>query len=508
MKKKESLGNPTALVIFGITGDLTAKKLLPSLYNLAERELLPKDLHIVGFARREWSDSFLRDYIRDAVRSTNKKADPDILDALIKNAHYVRGDFDVPDDYRKLSGFFNDLEKQYGAAFHKIHYLATAPSYYPQIFEQLGECGLSVQRKGAYSRILIEKPFGHDELSARALNKILLKSFREEQIYRIDHYLGKEPVQNIMTFRFGNSIFENLWNSKYIDNIQISAVMEDIGIETRGRFYEETGALLDVVQNHILQLVALMCMDQPASLDSEAVRDKKQAVLEKISFNLEKKSVVKAQYAAGKVSGADVPGYRQEANVNPKSKTETFAALQLSVRTPRWKNVPIYVRTGKRVDRKFTEINIEFKQNAVKFLGHPQHNLMANVLTLRIQPDESIVLKLMVKKPEFEMALDSVRMSFCYNVAYPQTIPDAYERIIFDAFRGDQFLFVRSDSILAQWHAVDALKKQWATYSLEMYAAGSAGPAGQKKLLAQTGREWWSERDTYCPMPLDPPIKG
>ena len=491
----------TVFVLFGITGDLASKYLIPAIYNLALRGIGADPLYIIGFARREWSDDFLRNYIKEVLTKRFKNLDQSIVDTLLSRTTYVKGDFNAPDDYTALAKHIQRLEKTYRKPLNKMHYLAVPPNYYADIFNNLGASGLAKEKPSSYSRILIEKPFGSDLKSAASLNKVLLRNFKEDQIYRIDHYLAKEPVQNILAFRFGNGIFENLWNAKYIDNIQVSAVMEDIGIETRGNFYEQTGALLDAIQNHVLQLVALICMDQPKSFTAEAVRDEKYKVLKKIAIDTSKGSVIRGQYTAGEVNGTKVPGYRQENQVDPNSHVETFTSLKLAINNPTWKGVPVYVRTGKRVDRKYTEISIEFKQPSVKFLGHPKHGLQANVLTLRIQPEESIILQLMVKKPDFETQLDPVQMDFCYNTYYKNPTPEAYERIIYDAMLGTQFLFVRSDSVLEQWKIIDHIHNNWKKYPLAFYAAGTMGPESQNTMLKRDKRAWWNNTESYCPVP-------
>lgn len=472
---------PTIITIFGVTGDLTERKLLPALYNLMREKKLPKDFYIVGFARRDWTDKILKEHIAEAVQKHVPDYQGNILTALTKKVYYVKGDFSEKADYTRLREFLNSLEKRKGSHINKVFYLATAPSYYPTIFEELGVSGLHHCCGVEESRVLIEKPFGKDAKSASHLNKILQKHFEESQIYRIDHYLGKEPVQNILTFRFGNGIFEHLWNRRYIDNIQIS-VMEELGVENRAGYYEESGVLLDMVQNHILQLIALICMEEPYSLDPEDIRDKKFEFLRKVHLFTGKQDVVKAQYT----------GYRNEPKVSKKSLTETFAALKFNINNSRWNGVPIYVRSGKALNKKLTEINIEFKQPRVHFLGETKHHLSANILSIRIQPDEAIALRLMVKSPKFEMELKPAQMNFNYSEFFHDHSPEAYERIIYDALVGSPLLFVRSDSILQQWKIIDKLKKMWHEYPMLFYKRGSAGPVEQDALLQKDGRQWWN----------------
>lgn len=494
-----SLGlRPTILTIFGITGNLAERKLLPALYSLKAQDLLPKDLYIVGFSRRDWTHEFLREHLADIIKKNVKDYDSKILGQILDGVYYVCGDFGKSEDYARLGDFLASLEKDRRGHINKIFYLATQPEYYPEIFSQLGNCGLAHCTPEEQSNILIEKPFGYDEKSAKHLTKLLLKHFREDQIYRIDHYLGKDPVQNILSFRFANSVFEHLWSSKHIDNIQISAAMEDIGIENRGAFYERTGALLDVVQNHVLQLLALVCMEQPYSMDPEDIRSRKQELLTKVSINTSAEYVCKGQYTAGIAGGKQVVAYRQEEKVASDSQTETFVALKLKVSNDRWRGVPIYIRTGKRLSRRFTEISVEFKQSNIHFLENPNHKLTANVLTIRIHPEESISLRLTVKKPEFAMALEPVQMDFCYEAKFKYRGPDAYQRIIYEAFFGSHMLFVRSDSVIQQWKIIDRVKKRWQKYALEFYEAGTSGPKGQNSVVQKDGRNWWSDSIEEC----------
>jgi glucose-6-phosphate 1-dehydrogenase len=483
----------TIFTIFGITGDLTQKKLLPALYNLEVRGLLPKEFYIVGFARREWSADFLKKYIRETIEMSVPKADKKVLKRLLKNVYYLRGDFTQKKDYKKLRDFLEGLERAKQKHINKIFYLAVAPSYFPKIFRELGDCGLS---HGKEARILIEKPFGLDKKSAEKLTKILLRSFKEDQIYRIDHYLAKQSIQNILSLRFANGIFEKLWSNKHIDNIQISATMEQIGVEHRGQYYEETGAMLDIIQNHGLQMIALICMQQPRSLKAEHIRDEKYKILRKVRAVKTKDAVVLGQYTAGTISAKKVAGYREEENVSPNSKTETFAAMKFLINSPRWRGVPIYVRTGKRLEKKYTDIVIEFKQPHVNFLGDANHSLLPNLLKIRMQPDESISLRLMVKEHEFDLNLEAALMNFAYeqNQKIKAPSPGDYEKIIFDALRGSQALFVRSDSVIQQWKIIEDLAKKRKKYQLHFYKAGSRGPAAQEMVLRQDQRKWWSDQ--------------
>ena len=480
---------PTVFTIFGITGDLSKKYLLTALQSLAARGELPDEFYLVGFGRREWDSAELRAFITETLKADVPK--------LTANAHYVIGNFATPQDYAALGARLTEIA---GARSNKIFYVATAPLYYAEIFKQLGRAKLP------NSRILIEKPFGTDAKSAAALNKILHKSFTEDQIFRVDHYLAKLPIQNILTFRFGNGMFERIWNAQHIDNIQISAVMEDIGIEGRGAFYDETGALLDVVQNHILQMVALVCMDAPYNMDAECIHRAKAAVLKKVRISQEPADVVRGQYR----------GYTRERDVTPKSNTETFVALKLFVDTPRFRGVPIYVRTGKALDRRYTDVLVQFKQDSVHFLGShgKAHELRANVLSIRVQPEESISLRIMVRRPGFALELAPAQMDFCYTSVGGAGVdgtdaasPSAYEKVMYDAMHGDQMSHVRSDVLMQQWRIIGALQAKWHRYPLEVYAQGSDGPASQHALVKRGGTKWWSDGQAYCPVPQTLPKK-
>ena len=483
---------PTVFTIFGITGDLSKKYLLTALYNLAEQGELSDPFYLAGYGRRDWDNEQFKAFLEESLRAGVQGYKPEVAAKLFDNASYINGDFATSADYVSLKVYLDSVEKKVGKHLNKIFYLATAPLYYPEIFKQLGACGLAHSTKLEQTRIMVEKPFGSDEASAAELNKILHRSFTEDQIFRVDHYLGKLPIQNLLSFRFGNGLLEKVWNARHIDNIQISAVMEDLGIDGRGAFYDQTGALLDVVQNHILQMVALVCMDAPESLDSDSIHDRKKQVLNKIRIVNDKRYVVRGQYK----------GYRQEKDVDPSSDTETFVALKLFVDTPRFRGVPIYVRTGKRVDRRYTDVLVQFKQDGIGFLGNTKHAVGANVLSIRVQPEESISLRIMVRKPGFALQLQPAQMDFCYTgTGYH---PGAYEKIMYDALRGDQLSLVRSDVLMQQWRIIDALKKQWKKYPLEFYAPGTEGPSSQDRMLARDGTEWWSEAMPYCPVPQQP----
>ncbi len=465
-KIRKDVVQPTIFTIFGITGDLAKKYLLVSLYNLCAAGELPAQFYLVGYGRRKWSDAEMKAFVVKSLKGALPKFNSKIAGRLLRNAYYVVGDFATPGDYINLKKFLAKLERDAGMHLNKIFYVATAPLYYPEIFKQLGSHGLAHSTKLEQTRILIEKPFGTDAKSAASLNKILHAHFTEEQIFRVDHYLGKLPIQNILSFRFGNGIFEKIWNSQHIDNIQISAVMEDVGIEGRGAFYDETGALLDVVQNHIMQVVALVCMDAPFNMDAECVSERKAQLLKKVRISQDGRDVVRGQYS----------GYTREQDVRMNSNTETFVALKLFVDTPAFRGVPIYIRTGKALDRRFTDVVVQFKQDSVHFLGNKKHGIDPNLLSIRVQPEESISLRIMVREPGFETQLKPAQMDFCYppngEGAYS---PSAYEKVIYDALHGDQVSLVRSDVLMQQWRIVDALQKKWRSYPLEIYKQGSEG---------------------------------
>jgi glucose-6-phosphate 1-dehydrogenase len=485
---------PTVLVIFGATGDLTRRKLLPALYNLAHDGALPGHFHLVGVARREKSHENFRGEAEQAIRQFSRRTpDEEVLKALLEDIKYVAGTFDDQSAYARLGKVLDGFEARAGEPLNRAFYLSTAPAFFPVIVEELGRSKLA-HHDGAEVRLIVEKPFGTSLDEARELNRRVLAIFDESQVYRIDHYLGKETVQNIMAFRFANGMFEPLWNRNYIDSVQITAA-EDIGIGTRAGYYDHAGALRDLIQNHMLQLLCHVAMEPPVSFTAEEVRNEKVKVLEAIPQPTATDiphMAVRAQYAAGHAGGEDVPGYTEEDGVPPDSTTETYAALRLEVDNWRWAGVPFYIRTGKRLARKITEIAVTLKP--VPHLAFSQHGSLGvqpNQLVMAVQPNEGVSLRLGAKIPGTRMIIRPVKMEFQYGTAFLSQSPEAYERLITDAMRGDATLFTRDDEVEAQWRVCDPIVGTWAQTPgpLPQYEAGSQGPEAANHLLRE-GDRW------------------
>jgi glucose-6-phosphate 1-dehydrogenase len=487
--------HPTSLVIFGATGDLAHRKLLPALYNLAHEGQLPERFEVIGVGRRTHEDEEFRDTVLDSIgRFSRRRPDKNVLDGLLSELRYVQGSFDDDSIYEQLSETLKEFDEQAGRRLDRVFYLSTAPEFFPLIAEKLGSAGLH-QADDAEVRVVIEKPFGYDLASARTLNAQLLEVFEEQQIFRIDHYLGKETVQNMMAMRFANALFEPVWNRNYIDHVQITAA-EDIGIGGRAGYYEHSGALRDLVQNHMLQLLALLTMEPPTAFDAERLRDEKLKVLEAIvppGVDEVAGMAVRAQYAAGVVGGERVPGYRDEEGVAPDSRTPTYTALRLHVSNWRWAGVPFYLRTGKRLDRKLTEIAVILKQIPhVAFQSSGSVGIQANQIVFTVQPDEGVSVSIGAKIPGTRMRIRPVNMEFRYGTSFLSESPEAYERLILDAMRGDATLFTRNDEIEALWGIIDPILDAWeqdTTSEIPQYAAGSSGPEAADALLAD-GHQW------------------
>jgi glucose-6-phosphate 1-dehydrogenase len=487
--------HPTALVIFGATGDLAHRKLLPALYNLAHEGALPERFELIGVARGDYPHEEFRKLARESIeRFSRRTPDPDVLEGLLADVRYVSGSFDDDAVYGKLISTLQEFNDHAGTELDHVFYLSTAPQFFPVIAGKLGAAGLD-RAERAETRIVIEKPFGYDLSSARELNARVLGVFDESQVFRIDHYLGKETVQNLMALRFANALFEPVWNRNFIDNVQITAA-EDIGIEGRAGYYEGAGALRDLVQNHMLQLLALLTMEPPASFEANRLRDEKLKVLEAIvpPAAAEVGSMaVRAQYGPGVVGGVRVPGYREEEGVAPDSRTETYAALRLHVSNWRWAGVPFYLRTGKRLARKVTEIAVTLKPVPhLAFQSAGSVGVQANQVILTLQPDEGVSVSLGAKIPGPRMRIRPVNMEFRYGTSFLSESPEAYERLILDAMRGDATLFTRNDEIEALWGIVDPILSAWhedTSSPIPQYAAGSAGPKEAEGLLDE-GRRW------------------
>jgi glucose-6-phosphate 1-dehydrogenase len=486
--------HPTTLVIFGATGDLAKRKLLPALYNLAHEGALPERFNLVGVSRSDHAHEEFRTEAQDAIKEfSRREPDPAVLDKLLDGIRYVPGLFDDASVYDMLGTTLDEFDKAAGVRMNRCFYLSTAPMFFPVIVRQLGDHKLTRQ-EGADVRVVIEKPFGTTLAEAEALNREVLSVLDEQQVFRIDHYLGKETVQNILAFRFANGLFEPIWNRNYIDQIQITAA-EDIGIGSRAGYYDSAGALRDLIQNHMLQLLCHVAMEPPVNFTADEVRNEKVKVLQAIHAPTEEQIdqiAVRAQYAEGESGGEHVGGYLQEPDVPSDSNTETFAALRLEVDNWRWAGVPFYLRTGKRLARKVTEVAVTLKP--VPHLAFKQEGSLGvrpNQLILTMQPNEGVSLSLGAKIPGTRMRIRPVYMEFLYGTSFLSQSPEAYERLITDAMRGDATLFTRNDEVEAQWRIIDPVVRAWARdgTGLAEYPAGSQGPAEAKNLLV--GDDLW-----------------
>jgi glucose-6-phosphate 1-dehydrogenase len=485
---------PTTLVIFGATGDLSRRKLLPALYNLAHEGALPERFHMVGISRKAKAHEEFRTECEEAIRRfSRRKPDDAVLSGLLETVRYVGGTFDDDAVYSELSAILDDYDKQAGEPLNRAFYLSTAPSFFPVIVKELGDSKLA-RHEHAQVRVIIEKPFGTTLLQARELNRHVLAIFKEPQVFRIDHYLGKETVQNMLAFRFANGMFEPLWNRNYIDSVQITAA-EELGIGSRADYYDSAGALRDLIQNHMLQLLCHVAMEPPVSFTAEEVRNEKVKVLQAIpqpTASDVAQMAVRAQYGPGHAGGEDVPGYLEEEGVPEGSVTETYAALRLEVDNWRWAGVPFYLRTGKRLGRKITEIAVTLKP--VPHLAFSQDGSLGvqpNQLVLTLQPNEGVSLRLGAKIPGTRMIIRPVQMEFLYGTAFLSQSPEAYERLITDAMRGDATLFTRNDEVEAQWQICDPIVGTWSQTPgpLAQYEAGSQGPEEAGGLLRE-GYSW------------------
>jgi glucose-6-phosphate 1-dehydrogenase len=493
--------DPCAIIIFGATGDLTHRKLLPALYNLALEHPLAPESVIVGVARRPFSDEQFRAQALESVNtfSRTRPVLPPVWESFSKRLFYCQAQFTEAGGYEQLKRRLYQIGEERGWTGNRIFYLATPPSFYGAIADLLSATGLA--HKGAeqasevWTRIVVEKPFGHDLVSAQRLNAELSKGFDESQIYRIDHYLGKETVQNIMVLRFGNGIFEPIWNRRYVDNVQIT-VAETLGLGGRGDYYEESGAIRDMVQNHMIQLLTLTAMEPPVTFGADSVRDEKVKVLRAVPPLTPAEiaqDTVRGQYGSGLIAATPVPGYRQEPDVNPHSTTETYVALKLSIENWRWAGVPFYLRTGKRLTKRVTEIAIEFKRPPyLLFSGAGIDQMQPNVLSLRIQPNEGISLRFTAKVPGQEMHLRAVNMDFLYGAAFGAEPPEAYERLLWDCMTGDPTLFTRIDETELAWRLVDSIVQGWAETRapIDTYEPGTWGPKEVDALIERDGKTW------------------
>ncbi len=488
--------SPCCLVIFGASGDLAKRKLIPAVYEMMREKLLPDQFVLVGYARSAMTDQQYRDECRDAVTkfARTKPVDPAVWAKIEKNIAYCQGDYGSHDDHRKLEEMLRKFDAEKGTAGNRMFYLSTPPNTFEPIIECLGTQAKEMKPTG-WERIIIEKPFGRDGASAKNLNALLHKNFPEEGVFRIDHYLGKETVQNLMVMRFGNAIFEPLWNYKYIDHVQIT-VSETLGVGSRGGYYDKSGALRDMVQNHMFQLMALVAMEPPAALDAVSIRDEKVKVFKSIRpirADHVDQYTVRGQYGAGESDGQKTGGYIKEKDVPPASKTETFAALKLYIDNWRWSGMPFYLRTGKFLPEKLSEITIRFRSPPLTlFQKQCATAVYPNDLIIRVQPDEGMSWRLNAKVPGGAMAIKSVALDFFYKTAFNVEPPEAYERLIYDAIIGDQTLFIRGDEAEAAWAVIDPIEQGWAESKREPepYGPGTWGPKRASDLIEWDGRRW------------------
>jgi glucose-6-phosphate 1-dehydrogenase len=482
------------MVIFGAGGDLTKRLIVPALCHLVRAKELPDAFAVIGVDHNDRTTEQWRQTLVESLRdfSSGDAVEEEICSWLVQRMHYMRGDFTEPEMFTRLGKLLTEQQAGQGGAGNALFYLAVGDRFFGPIVDQLGRAGLARQSDNAWRRVIIEKPFGHDFASAKALNARILKVLSENQIFRIDHFLGKETVQNILVLRFANGIFEPLWNRDHIDHVQITAA-ETVGVEGRGRFYEQTGALRDMVPNHLFQLLAMIGMEPPISFDANAVRAKKTELLQAI-HPIVAADAVRGQYDAGTVLGKDVHAYRHEPNVAPESTTETYVALKLGIDNWRWAGVPFYLRTGKALSARTTEIAVQFRQAPYSlFRDTPVERLPANILTLRIQPDEGLSVSFSAKRPGAEIEIDGVEMDFAYRDWFAPMASVGYETLIYDCLIGDATLFQRADTVEAAWCAVQGLFDAWARApgnDLHPYAAGSAGPEAADRLIARDGRAW------------------
>ena len=491
---------PTLLVIFGASGDLTARKLVPALFNLAMDSLLPADFRFVGFGRKDIPEEQFRKDAREAINEYSRRPlDEGVWKDVEGGLHYHQGSYDDPEAFTALAKRIAEMEKEAGHGLQLVFYISTPPGVFAPIVENLGGCGLARHEvKGQpAAKVIIEKPFGHDLASAQGLNEVIGRNFDESQVYRIDHYLGKETVQNLLVARFANAIFEPIWNREYVDSVQIT-VAESVGVEGRGGYYDESGALRDMIQNHTMQLLSLIAMEPPVSLAPEAIRDEKVKVLKAVQPLVlhppEQGDVVRARYKEGLMEGKRVPGYLQEGGIPKDSTTETYAALRLYINNWRWQGVPFYLRSGKRLPRRVSEIAIQFKRPpGILFTGSRRFDVEQNTLVIQVQPDEGMTLLTNSKVPGLETRTQPVKMHFRYATTFGSNTPEAYERLILDAIVGDSTLFIRGDETEASWRLVTPVLEAWREHGqrgLADYAAGSWGPLESERLLWASGHEW------------------
>ncbi len=492
-RRLNRIAGPSALIIFGVTGDLSRKKLMPAVYDLANRGLLPPGFGLVGFARRDWDDQDFEKEVHDAIQKYARTPfDEDVWRQLKVGIRFVQGEFDDDAAFDTLKQTLEELDRDRGTMGNHAFYLSIPPKSFPQVTEQLRRSGLADQHKGQWRRVVIEKPFGSDLRSARELNEVVESVFPPDSVFRIDHYLGKETVQNILALRFANQLYEPIWNANYVDHVQIT-MAEDIGVGGRAGYYDGIGAARDVIQNHLLQLLALTAMEEPVSFDAADLRAEKEKVLSAVTLPDDlSKVTARGQYAGGWQGGQHVLGFLEEDGMSPRSVTETYAAIRLDINTRRWAGVPFYLRAGKRLGRRVTEIAVVFKRAPQYLFAASQTSALGqNALVIRVQPDEGVTIRFGSKVPGAGMQVRDVTMDFGYGHAFTEASPEAYERLILDVLLGDPPLFPRHQEVELSWMILDPIEEYWATLGQpEQYKPGTWGPESADKLLARDGRTW------------------
>jgi glucose-6-phosphate 1-dehydrogenase len=492
------IAGPSGMVLFGVTGDLSRKKIMPAIYDLANRGLLPPGFSLTGFARRDWADQDFAQIVHDSVKAhARTEFREEVWKQLAEGFRFVSGDFDDDHAFDELRRTIEALDDERGTGGNHAFYLAIPPGFFGTVVGQLKEHGLSTPRNGSWRRVVVEKPFGHDLESARELNTTLGEVFPPGSVFRIDHYLGKETVQNILALRFANEMFEPIWNNTYVDHVQIT-MAEDVGIGGRAGYYDGIGAARDVIQNHLLQLMCLVAMEEPVSFDADNVRIEKEKVLQSVQLpNRLDLTTARGQYAAGWAGGDKVGGFLDEDGIKKSSTTETYAAVTLGVATRRWAGVPFYLRTGKRLGRRVTEVALVFKRAPhLPFAQSSVEELTQNALVIRVQPDEGITLRFGSKVPGTHMEIRDVNMDFVYDSSFTESSPEAYERLILDVLLGDPPLFPRHEEVELSWKILDPILAHWAKQDAngkgrpEQYPSGTWGPASADAMLARDGRTW------------------
>jgi glucose-6-phosphate 1-dehydrogenase len=487
------IAGPSGLVIFGVTGDLSRKKLMPAVYDLANRGLLPPGFGLVGFARREWKDQDFEALVYESIQKYARTPwSEDVWKQLSSGIRFVSGDFDDDDAFDRLKQTISELDEQRGTNGNHAFYLSIPPKAFPIVTKQLSRSGLADPKPDTFRRVVIEKPFGSDLKSAQALNEVVEKVFPPDSVFRIDHYLGKETVQNILALRFANLLYEPIWNANYIDHVQIT-MAEDIGVGGRAGYYDGIGAARDVIQNHLLQLLALTAMEEPATFDAADLRAEKEKVLAAVMIPADLAShTARGQYRGGWQGGEQVSGYLDKEGISPDSKTETFAAMRLDINTPRWQGVPFYLRAGKRLGRRVTEIAVVFKDAPQQLFGERQISTLGpNAIVIRVQPDEGVTIRFGSKVPGPGMQVRDVTMDFGYGHSFTEDSPEAYERLILDVLLGDPPLFPRHQEVELSWKILDPIVKFWSESGMpDSYLPGSWGPKSSEAMMAIDGRSW------------------